>query len=79
MIPRRIANATHHLGPPEGWDHEKDGKCDSLYVRQVGDVYESAWEPTPTELAAINAGASIILRMKFAQVPVMLCVAGQEG
>jgi hypothetical protein len=74
MIPRRIANATHYLGAPKGWNPETDGACGHLAVRVVGNVWESAWEPTPAELAALNAGGSVILRVVGGQPPVMLLV-----
>jgi hypothetical protein len=36
--------------------------------------YESAWEPTPEELAHLNAGGSVILRVLGGQPPVALYV-----
>ena len=75
MIPMRIANATHHMGAPKGWEPEKDGNCCHLAVRVVdGNIYQSAWEPTPAELAALNAGGSIVLSIVGGQPPVMLSV-----
>lgn len=75
MIPMRIANATHHMGAPKGWKPEADGNCCHLAVRVVdGNVYESAWEPTPAELAMLNAGGSILLRIVGGQPAVMLGV-----
>lgn len=75
MIPMRISNATHYMGAPKGWEPEKDGNCCHLAVRVVdGNVYESAWEPTPGELAMLNAGGSILLRIVGGQPPVMLGV-----
>jgi hypothetical protein len=75
MIPRRIVGATHHLAAPEGWDEASQGLCSRLHVRVLPkNVCESAWEPTPAELAALNAGASIILGVVGGQPPVMLYV-----
>lgn len=75
MIPMHIAGATHYLGSPKGWEPEKDGSCCHLAVRVVdGNVWESAWEPTPAELAALNAGGSVLLRVVGGQPPVMLLV-----
>ena len=75
MIPMRITGATHYLGAPKGWEPDKDGKCCHLAVRVVdGNVWESAWEPTPAELAALNAGGSVLLRVVGGQPPVMLLV-----
>lgn len=71
----RIANATHCMGAPKGWKPEEDGNCCHLAVRVVdGNVHESAWEPTPGELAMLNAGGSILLRIVGGQPPVMLTV-----
>ena len=75
MIPRRIAGATHHLGAPQSWDEATQGPCRRLHVRVSPEgICESAWEPTPAELAALNAGASIILSVVGGQPPVMLSV-----
>ena len=74
MIPKRIPDATHYLGAPSGWQPEQDGNCVHLAVRQVGNVCESLWEPTPAELAALIAGGSVMLRVVGGQPPVMLCV-----
>lgn len=78
MIPARIDGATHHLGrPPELPD---DVPCTRLWVRMVEDapgvwVCESAWEPTPAELAALLAGGKVILRVLGSQPPVVLHVS----
>lgn len=63
MLIRRILGTTHILGQPETWDIEKHGKCMSLPARvdPVAETISSAWEPTPAELAALMAGASVIL------------------
>jgi hypothetical protein len=69
MIPLRIQGATGVLGAPRDWDEARDGICVGLAVLQTaardGDppCYYSAWEPTPEELAALNRGAPIILRV----------------
>ena len=76
MIPRHIYGATVRLNPPANWDEETHGPCCRLYARVTDDgTYESAWEPTPDELAALNAGASVILAVKGGQPPVMLYVS----
>lgn len=72
MIPRRIAGATHNLGAPAGWDPARDGHCGVLPVRAVDGTCLSAWEPTPDELAILNAGGSVILQVVGSQPPVML-------
>jgi hypothetical protein len=74
MIPKRIAGTTHYLGAPKGWEPERDGDCSHLAVRQVGVCFESAWEPTPGELATLAAGGSIVLSCFGGQPPVNLRV-----
>lgn len=74
MIPARISGATHYLGAPKGWQPDEDGNCCHLAVRVDGNVWQSAWEPTPAEIAAINAGAKIVLSVVGGQPPVMLYV-----
>lgn len=67
MIPARISGATRWLGAPPGWTPDTSGPCGHLAVRDgiAGDlpVMESAWEPTPDELAALNAGGKVYLRI----------------
>jgi hypothetical protein len=72
MIAMRIAGATHRLGAPKGWDKDKDGNCGHLWVRVAGNVFTSAWEPTPGELQALNEGGSVRLSIVGGQPPVML-------
>lgn len=83
MIPRRISGATHNLGAPKDWNPERDGDCCHLAVRVVaepgtGCLFESAWEPTPAELKALNEGGSIVLRVIGGQPPVWLYVESFE-
>ena len=54
MMPLRIERATHWLGAPQGWEPTTQGECCHLAVRL-------AWEPTPDELARLNAGAKVSL------------------
>jgi hypothetical protein len=78
MIPRRIKNATGVFGAPMDWDQKRDGNCVGLAVRVTpftrNPFFESAWEPTPEELAQLNAGGSVILRVIGGQPPVALYV-----
>lgn len=75
MIPRRITNATHKLGAPQNWDAHQHGKCVDLWVRERSDgVFETAWEPTPAELATLNAGGSVVLRVAGGQPAVAIDV-----
>lgn len=65
MIIARIDAATRVLGAPADWNEERDGTCGSLAIRDVEiagqNVMVSAWQPTPEEIAAIVAGATVRL------------------
>jgi hypothetical protein len=75
MIPGRIAGATRVLGVPTGWDKDRDGPCGGLPVRDGVTGMESAWFPTSEEIAAIVAGAPVILEIVGrGHPPVMLSV-----
>ena len=76
---RRIVGVTRDLGAPKEWDHERQGRCHSLPVRdmvdETGHRMISSWMPTPEELAAIAAGAPIHLSVYGnGHPPVMLTV-----
>lgn len=80
MIAVRIANATRELGPPRTWNERENGRCTRLVVRDVGEsIVQSAWEPTPAELAALNAGGRVILSVWGGQPPVALNVEMLSG
>lgn len=53
------------LGAPVEWDHERDGECGALAIREVGGVRfcESTWEPIEVERAQIAAMYHVILRI----------------
>lgn len=79
MIPARIEGCTRALGAPKGWNPETDGHCGMLPIRdELRDdmpIMLSAWEPTPAELVALNAGAKVLLRVVGqGHPPVMLYV-----
>ena len=69
MIPKRIDGATRYLGAPQGWEPEKDGECSHLAILDLqsenggAPVMISAWEPTPAELEALQAGAPVYLQI----------------
>lgn len=67
MLVQRILGATRNLGAPVDWNAERDGICGGLPIRdeQRGDsnVMVSSWQPTPEELARLNAGASVYLHV----------------
>jgi hypothetical protein len=69
----RIANATRFIGKSQGYH--------GLAVRDEtikGDdtpAMVTAWHPTPKELAALNAGASVHVRiLGTSHPPIMVCV-----
>ena len=76
MITRRIAGCTRVLGKAQGYvglpirDVEVfDEATGALQYRAM----ESAWEPTPEELARLQAGAPIVLSViGTAHPPVLL-------
>lgn len=65
MQAAHIQGANKFLGKPLHWDEKKFGKCGTLPVRDedttLGPAMSSAWTPTPEEVAAIVAGASVYL------------------
>jgi len=53
------------LGPPKDWDHELDGPCATLHVREGLFLGSSAcaswWYPTPDELRRLLQGFPVEL------------------
>lgn len=82
MLRRAIKGFTKVFKPPVNWNEDSNGRCGDLHVRLVADgntpCCESAWEPTPDELAVLNDGGSIILRIWGGQPPVALYVETQD-
>ena len=70
MIPLRHENATHVMTAPAGCPEVRD-----LHVAVIDGCCVSRWEPTPAELAILNAGGSVELWVMGQQPPVMLSVA----
>jgi hypothetical protein len=70
MMALRIADATHIMKGPPG-----DLTVYDLHVKVVDGSYVSRWEPTPDELAILNAGGSVELWVRGGQPPVALQVA----
>jgi hypothetical protein len=74
MLIRRIEGATRNLGAPADWDGDIS-KCNVLPILDVetehGPFMVSAWEPTPDELALLNAGESIQLWIAGCSHPVV--------
>lgn len=67
MLPVRIEGCTRVLGAPANWDPDRDGHCGGLAIRDEAEgpmpLMVSAWEPTPAELAALNSGGRVMLRL----------------
>lgn len=67
MIPVRVEGCTRALGAPVGWNPETSGICGVLPIRDemsgAMPAMVSAWEPTPAELAVLNAGGKVYLRV----------------
>lgn len=65
MIPKRHPETTRWLGAPRGWEPSEHGTCGHLAVADVqhpaGQAMLSRWEPTPDELALLNAGGAVEL------------------
>lgn len=78
MMALAIHGATHRFGAPEGHDPVTDPHIYALMVRVTEEAgftkCESAWEPTPAELASLLAGGRVILTVLGGQVPVNLRV-----
>jgi hypothetical protein len=73
-----IDGAVANPGAPKNWDPEL-GTCGGLPIRVVRKVdsneiayCESAWRPTPEELAILNAGGNVVLRVVGWQCPVYI-------
>lgn len=79
-----IEGATHNPGAPKGWDRERDGECGGLPIRIVqndggGIGCQSAWKPTPEELAVLTDGGYVVLHIVGWRVPVALSVTDRTG
>lgn len=81
MLIRRIEGATRNLGAPANWDGDVS-RCDVLPILDVateqGPFMVSSWEPTPAELAALNAGESLNLWIAGHAHPVVALTVGAE-
>jgi hypothetical protein len=73
MIPLRPEGANAVMRAPPGQDEVLD--LHVIVIEQDGrDHYISRWEPTPGELALLNAGGSVELWCMNGQPPVCLGV-----
>lgn len=82
MIISRVRDMTRSLGAPKGWDPNDSGPCYGLPVRiekhGENNCFVSAWEPTPDELAALNRGAKVMLRVVGDGHPPVMVYVDQE-
>jgi hypothetical protein len=81
MLIRKILGATALYQPPASWDEKaQEVRCIPIYAREdtSAGTIAVAWEPTPEELAALNAGASVVLTMWGGLAPHSLTVEPQE-
>lgn len=77
MIVARIEGCTRVLGKTQGFIGLpiRDQEVQDTGTQEVYPAMMSAWEPTPAELAALNAGAKIVLTIiGQAHPPVALTV-----
>lgn len=65
MIIKRIEGATRVIGKAQGYLGLplRDIRIECSVNGDATPAMETAWEPTPDELARLNAGAPIILRI----------------
>ena len=80
MISQRILGATRTIGKSQGYLglSVRDTVVNCTVNGDETPCMETAWEPTPDELARLNAGAPVILRiLGTVHPPVMIDVATQ--
>ena len=75
VIPLRIAGANCIMKAPPG----SEGNVRDLHVVISDGCCVSRWEPTPDELAKLNAGGSVELWVVGRQPPVFLGVPEYAG
>lgn len=76
MIPVPNPVATRRFAPPRGWTPETHGDCGTLEIADVAgagglNFMESLWRPDADELAALAAGASVVLGIEGGSHPVV--------
>ena len=78
---KRIPNHTREVGPPQGWDRERDGPCATLYVRDciIGGIpyMVFALEFLPDEIERMQAGESVKFGIAGHQLPLMFTHIGK--
>jgi hypothetical protein len=77
MLPLRPSRATRKWGAPAGCEQNVGGLHVATEVHSGMQFLVSKWEPTPDELARLNAGAPIVLGLSVPQHPVVFLSVGQ--
>lgn len=74
----RIADATRVIGKSQGYLGlpVRDELVKDNATGQITPCMTTAWEPTPAELAALNAGAPIYLHLYGTSHPPVLITVG---
>ena len=78
---KAIPGFTRKMGPPEGWDAERDGPCATLYIRDSvisGIQYMVfALEFLPHEIEQMQKGESVKIGIAGNQFPLMFTHIGR--
>jgi hypothetical protein len=71
MVPVVFPEANFVLCAPSDWDTKVDGICNDLHVIRDNsqNTFTSFWHPDVAELAALNAGGSVMLVVKASAHP----------
>lgn len=81
MQPIPHPSATRKLTPPADWNPEHHGPCATIEVADVLQsglqFMETLWRPDAEELAALNAGAAIVLGINGTSHPVVYVAASR--
>lgn len=76
MLPKAIEGTTRRIGKSQGYL----GLCiRDMELADGTPVMASAWEPTPAELAALNAGQPIYLWIWGTGHPPVMLTVGDEA
>lgn len=78
----KVSGANMTLRAPRNWDEDRDGRCYDLPIRAEvlnGSLaaLTSAWKPSPEELARLNAGAPVHLRVIGQSHPPVMLEVGE--
>ena len=81
MMVRRIAGTTRVLGKSQGYLGlpVRDVKVNDSVNGPDTSAMETAWEPTPTELARLNQGASVVVQILGETHPPIMLGVGDGG